>query len=136
VKGEDILQLEGAIRRLPLPFVIDHLGRVDPAGGVVQPAFQTLLALMRLEGAWVKLSAPERMGGLPFDAALPFARALIDARPDRVLWGTDFPHPNLATPVDERDLVAFIPAYAPDPDQQKRLLVDNPARLYGFDAAA
>jgi 2-pyrone-4,6-dicarboxylate lactonase len=121
---------------LPLPFVIDHLGRADPAGGVGQAAFLTLLDLMRLDGAWVKLSAPERMGALPFDAALPFARALMAARPDRVLWGTDFPHPNLNTPVDERDLVDFIADYAPDPHQQTRLLVDNPARLYGFDAAA
>jgi predicted TIM-barrel fold metal-dependent hydrolase len=68
-----------------------------------------LLELARLEDAWIKLSAPERVCSHPYDAALPYLRALVDVRPDRILWGTDFPHPNLSTPVDEADLIDLIP---------------------------
>jgi predicted TIM-barrel fold metal-dependent hydrolase len=68
----------------------------------------------------------------PYDAALPFARALVAASPDRSLWGTDFPHPNPTHEADEADLVDLIPLFAPEAPQQWRLLVDNPARLYDF----
>ena len=63
---------------------------------------------------------------------MPIARALVEASPDRVLWGTDFPHPNATHEADEADLVDLVPQFAPDALAQKRLLVDNPARLYGF----
>jgi 2-pyrone-4,6-dicarboxylate lactonase len=68
----------------------------------------------------------------PYAAAIPFAQALIAARPDRVLWGTDYPHPNPTHAADEADLVDLLPLIAPDPEMRQRLLVDNPARLYGF----
>ena len=68
----------------------------------------------------------------PYAAAVPIAHALAEAAPDRVLWGTDFPHPNATHEADEADLVDLVPQFAPDPLVQKRLLVDNPARLYGF----
>ncbi|PZU61219.1 MAG: 2-pyrone-4,6-dicarboxylate hydrolase [Sphingobium sp.] len=136
VMGEDILVLRDVIAALPLPFVIDHMGRVDTSLGTEQPAFRTLIDLMRREDAWVKLSGAERMCACPYDAALPFARALADARPDHILWGTDFPHPNLKVDVDERDLVNLIPGLVEDADVRHRMLVDNPARLYGFPAGA
>jgi predicted TIM-barrel fold metal-dependent hydrolase len=69
----------------------------------------------------------------PYDQAVPIARALVEAAPERVLWGTDFPHPNATHQADEADLVDLVPRYAPDELAQRRLLVDNPARLYGFD---
>ncbi|WP_414902110.1 amidohydrolase family protein [Sphingomonas flavalba] len=135
VKDDDILTLHENFAALPVPFVIDHMGRVDPAAGVEQPAFRALLDLLRRDGAWVKLSGAERMVPSPYDGALPYARALVAARPDRILWGTDYPHPNLKAKVDERDLVDLIPAYVADAETRRCMLVDNPARLYGFPAA-
>lgn len=134
MRGEDILKLQDVVRGLPLPFVIDHMGRVEVGLGLEQPAFRALEQLLELDGAWIKVSGAERMTALPFDDAIPFAKALIDKCPDRVLWGSDFPHPNLATSVDEVDLVNLIPRIAPEPRLQNLILVDNPARLYGFPA--
>jgi 2-pyrone-4,6-dicarboxylate lactonase len=128
----DIVPLTGMMRKLPVPFVIDHMGRIDSALGVEQPAFQALLDLVRMPTCWVKVSGSERISKPPYDAALPFARALVETAPDRVLWGTDFPHPNLAIPADEADLVDLLPRFAATPEARQRLLVDNPARLYGF----
>jgi 2-pyrone-4,6-dicarboxylate lactonase len=128
----DILPLSEMIRKLPVAFVIDHMGRVDTAGGTEQPAFKALLELARLDNGWVKVSGSERISKYPFQAAVPLAQALCEAIPDRVLWGTDFPHPNLKVPVDEADLVDLVPRFAPTPEAQRLLLVENPARLYGF----
>jgi predicted TIM-barrel fold metal-dependent hydrolase len=128
----DIGALTPLIRKLDLPFVIDHMGRVESAKGVEQPAFKALLELARIDNCWIKVSGSERISFPPYDAAIPFARALTEASPDRCLWGTDFPHPNPTHEADEADLVDLIPKFAPDPAQQQKLLVANPARLYGF----
>jgi 2-pyrone-4,6-dicarboxylate lactonase len=128
----DIVPLSELIRGLPLPFVIDHMGRVDSSLGVEQPAFRALLDLAGMERCWIKVSGCERIARKPYDAAVPFARALVRAAPRRVLWGTDFPHPNLAEPADEADLVDLIPNYAQTEAERHLLLVENPARLYGF----
>ena len=130
----DILPLSDMIRSLPVPFVIDHMGRVDTTLGIDQPAFRALLELARRENCWIKVSGSERISRFPFDAAVPFARALVETSPERTLWGTDFPHPNLKEPVDEVDLVDLVPRFATTAEEQQRLLVDNPARLYGFAA--
>ncbi len=127
----DIEPLSGMIRGLKLPFVIDHMGRVKSEAGVDQPSMRALLDLARLENCWIKVSGSERISKFPFDAAVPIARAIIAAAPDRVLWGTDFPHPNLADPVDEEDLVDLLPRIAETEELQHKLLVSNPARLYG-----
>jgi predicted TIM-barrel fold metal-dependent hydrolase len=132
LQGDGVREMEATIRGLNMPVVIDHMGRVDPALGVDGPAFRTLLDLLRDPRIWVKLSGAERMTTSPFADALPFARALLRAAPDRVLWGTDFPHPNLATPVDEMELLNLVPSFAPTEQDRQRLLVDNPAALYGF----
>ncbi|WP_117190201.1 amidohydrolase family protein [Rhizobium terrae] len=132
--GADIVPLAEMIRRLPVPFVIDHMGRIDTSLGLGQPAFQTLLELARLENCWVKVCGSERISSFPFDAAIPFARALVETSPERTLWGTDFPHPNLKEPVDEADLVDLVTRFSLTAEEQRRLLVENPARLYGFDA--
>jgi 2-pyrone-4,6-dicarboxylate lactonase len=123
---------EDVIAKLTLPFVIDHMGRVPADAGVEQPAFRALLEVVRRDDCWIKVSGAERISFPPYNAALPFARALVAASPDRCLWGTDFPHPNPTHEADEADLVDLIPLFAPDPPQQRRLLVDNPARLYDF----
>jgi predicted TIM-barrel fold metal-dependent hydrolase len=132
VDAPDITTLMPMMRALPLPFVIDHMGRVDARLGPDQPAVEALVELTRLEGCWIKVSGAERISEPPFAAAVPIAARLVAACPDRVLWGTDFPHPNLKITVDEADLVDLLPAFAPTEDARRRLLVDNPARLYGF----
>ena len=128
----DIDALTPMIRKLEMPFVIDHMGRVESAKGAEQPAFKALLELVRMDNCWIKVSGSERISFPPYDAAVPFARALIETAPDRCLWGTDFPHPNPTHEADEADLVDLIPEFAPDAVIQKKLLVDNPARLYEF----
>ena len=115
----DDAQTAGAVRDRPY-------GPDRPALGVEQPAFQALLDLVRMPTCWVKVSGSERISKPPYDAALPFARALVETAPDRVLWGTDFPHPNLAIPADEADLVDLLPQFATTPEARQRLLVDNP----------
>ena len=128
----DIVPLADMIRRLPIPFVIDHMGRVDTKLGTDQPAFLALLELARRDNCWVKVCGSERISSHPFDAAVPFARALVETSPERTLWGTDFPHPNLKEPVDEADLVDLVTRFSLTAEEQQRLLVENPARLYGF----
>jgi predicted TIM-barrel fold metal-dependent hydrolase len=132
----DIVELTDMIRTLRVPFVIDHMGRVKAGDGLEQTPFKALLELMKLETCWVKVCGSERVStaGPPFHDAIPFAKALIEAAPDRVLWGTDWPHPNIAKHMpNDGDLVDLVPLMAPDERLQRKLLVENPARLYGFD---
>jgi 2-pyrone-4,6-dicarboxylate lactonase len=130
-----LTDLAPALRRSPVPVVIDHIGRIDAAKGLDQPDFRALLALMDDARFWVKVSGMDRISklGPPYTDAQPFARKLIDDYGDRVVWGNDWPHPNHAGPVpDEQQLVDLIAAVAPREEQRRRLLVDNPHRLYRF----
>lgn len=134
-----LVELGPALRRSPVPVVIDHIGRVDAALGIEQPHFRALLGLMADERFHVKLSGCERISrqGWPYADALPFARRLVDDFGDRVVWGLDWPHPNLAGPLpDDGQLVELLAQIAPDTAARQRLLVDNPARLYGFETQA
>jgi 2-pyrone-4,6-dicarboxylate lactonase len=131
----DLLALSETFATLPVPFVIDHMGRVKAGDDLQQSSFRALLDLMRREHAWVKVCGSERisMAGPPFHDAVPFAQTLIAAAPDRVLWGTDWPHPNIARYMpNDGDLVDLVPLIAPDPAIRQKLLVANPARLYDF----
>ena len=133
----DIVELAPLLRGLTLPFIIDHMGRVKADAGLDQPPFRALLELTKLDTCWVKVCGAERVSstGPPFTDAVPFARALVDAAPDRVLWGTDWPHPNIVRHMpNDGDLVDLVPLIAPDGVTQHRLLVANPARLYDFAA--
>jgi len=132
--ADDLVEFESTFRKLPVPFVIDHMGRVKAADGLAQPPFRILLDFMKNENAWVKICGAERVSssGPPFTDAVPFARALIEAAPDRVLWGTDWPHPNVKWMPDNAGLLDLFPLMTPEPELQKKILVDNPARLYGF----
>jgi predicted TIM-barrel fold metal-dependent hydrolase len=132
IDAPDIAPLSDMIKKLPLPFVVDHMGRVPAKNGVDQPPLRALIELAKRDNAWIKVCGSERIDFPPYDKAVPIAHALIEAAPDRVLWGTDFPHPNATHEADEADLVDLVPQYAPDPKRQQALLVDNPARLYGF----
>jgi predicted TIM-barrel fold metal-dependent hydrolase len=133
VDAPDIVSLSDMMRKLPLPFVIDHMGRVPAKDGVDQPPLRALIELSRLDNCWIKVCGSERISMPPYAAAVPIARALVAAAPNRVLWGTDFPHPNATHEADEADLVDLVPQFTADAVVQRRLLVDNPARLYDFD---
>jgi predicted TIM-barrel fold metal-dependent hydrolase len=131
----DLVEFDGLFKRIPVPMVIDHMGRVKAAQGLEQPAFKVLLEWMQNDKFWVKVCGPERVSsnGPPFTDAVPFARKLIEAAPDRILWGTDWPHPNVGKYMpNDGDLVDLFAQMAPEPELQRKILVDNPARLYGF----
>jgi len=126
--------LAPAMLRSPVPVVIDHMGRIDAAHGLDQPDFRKLRELMRDRRIWVKVSGAERLSrqGSPYEDAIPFARALVEDAENRVLWGTDWPHPNLAHVPDDGVLVDLLERIAPSEAQRRALLVDNPERLYRF----
>jgi predicted TIM-barrel fold metal-dependent hydrolase len=131
--AEDIVEHEARIRRIRVPFVVDHMGRVRAKNGLDQEPFRRLLELMRNELAWVKICGPERVTstGAPFHDAVPFAAKLAEFAPDRVLWGTDWPHPNIAGDMpNDGDLVELLALAVPDETARRRILVDNPDRLY------
>jgi 2-pyrone-4,6-dicarboxylate lactonase len=133
--AEDLIELRNEFMKLPVPMVIDHMGRVKAADGLEHKAFKVLLEFMKNENCWVKVCGAERVSSLgpPFTDAVPFARALIEAAPERVLWGTDWPHPNVGKHMpNDGDLVDLFPLMAPQPEMQYKILVGNPARLYGF----
>ena len=111
-------------------------GRIDASRGTQSAEFQALLALMQAKRVWVKVSGAERISreSAPWRDAVPFARKLVAEFGDRTLWGTDWPHPNLAFVPDDGDLVDLIGDYGPFEAERQRLLVDNPQRLYGFAA--
>jgi predicted TIM-barrel fold metal-dependent hydrolase len=132
VDAPDIVELSDMIRGLTIPFIIDHMGRVPAKDGVDQKPLLALLDLAKLDRCWIKVCGSERIDMPPYDKAVPIAKKIVDTIPDRVLWGTDFPHPNSTHDADEADLVDLVPKIAPDPALQKKLLVDNPAKLYGF----
>lgn len=120
---------------LPTTVVVDHMGRPDVSQPVDGPEFQRFVRLMdEHENIWSKVSCPDRLsvGGPPnYDDVVPFARHLVERFPDRVLWGTDWPHPNMKTHMpDDGKLVDFIPRIAVTAELQRKLLVDNPTRLY------
>jgi 2-pyrone-4,6-dicarboxylate lactonase len=130
-------ELEGLtpfLKSLPTTIVVDHMGRPDVAKGVDHPDFQRFLSLLQEnDNIWVKVSCPERLSvaGPPYDDVVPFAKTLVERFPDRVLWGTDWPHPNMETHIpDDGHLVDVIPRIAVTPALQRALLIDNPLRLY------
>lgn len=133
--ASDLVEFQDLFGRIPVPMVIDHMGRVKAAGGLEQEPFRILLSSLRNENIWVKVCGAERVSsmGPPFADAVPFAQALIAAAPERILWGTDWPHPNVGAHMpNDGDLVDLFAQMAPDPAIQRRILVENPARLYGF----
>jgi 2-pyrone-4,6-dicarboxylate lactonase len=132
----DLPEFAPMLNRLPVRYTIDHMGRVKASDGLDQRPFQALIELMRNdEKCWVKVCGAERVStaGPPFADAVPFARRIVETAPDRVIWGTDWPHPNVKAMPNDGDLVDLIPLFMPEPDLQKRVLVDNPARLFEFD---
>lgn len=121
------------LKTLSVPMVIDHMGRPDASRGVDQAPFKMLLDLMEDDRFWVKVSGAERItkSGPPYADAVPFARTLVSRFEDRVLWGTDWPHPNIKKDMpDDGALVDLLTQIAPTEELLAKLLVTNPTRLY------
>ena len=141
-EAADLPELWDFFTSLPTTVVVDHMGRPDVTKPVDGPEFERFVKLMlEHENVWSKVSCPERLSVAgppaldgerhPYRDVVPFARRLVELFPDRVLWGTDWPHPNLKNHMpDDGLLVDYIPDVAVSPDLQRRLLVDNPTRLY------
>ncbi|MGH8669582.1 MAG: amidohydrolase family protein [Burkholderiales bacterium] len=132
--GDLLGELAPQLQRSPVPVAIDHMGRIDASLGLRQEAFHDLLNLMKNQNIWVKVSGAERISkqAAPWQDAWPFARKLVAEHGDRVLWGTDWPHPNLKEVPDDGVLVDIIEHMAPTAAEQRALLVDNPKRFYRF----
>jgi len=133
-EAPELEELAPFITSLPVVVVVDHMGRPDVDLGTDHSQWLRFLRLMdEHENIWVKVSGPERLSklGPPYDDVVAFGKTLVERYPERVLWGTDWPHPNMETHVpDDGMLVDFIPRIATSQDLQQKLLVENPMRLY------
>ena len=132
---DEFPDLDRLLDKFPVDVAFGHLGYMKTALGLEAPGYKALLRLLKAGRAWVKLTGPYRNSGgaLPYTDVTPFAQALVDAAPDRILWGTDWPHVMVkgAMPNDG-DLCDLLANWVPDEANRKRVLVDNPAKLYGF----
>ena len=133
---EDHPDLDTLLGSFATEVVIDHMGRPDTRRGVAAPGFQALIRLLKSGCGWAKLSAPYRtsLWPPPYEDMTPFAHALVAAAPDRLVWGSDWPHVLLETAMpNDGDLVDQIAVWVPDEATRRRILVDNAERLYGFE---
>tara|TARA_R110002110_G_scaffold66978_1_gene182928 strand:+ start:11209 stop:12093 length:885 start_codon:yes stop_codon:yes gene_type:complete len=134
-EAADLAQYYDFFTALPTTVVVDHMGRPDVSLPVDGPDFERFIRLLADNpNFWSKVTCPERLslaGPPSYDDVIPFARKVVELFPDRVLWGTDWPHPNMKSHMpDDGKLVDFIPGIAPTAVLQRKLLVDNPMRLY------
>jgi predicted TIM-barrel fold metal-dependent hydrolase len=125
------------LRRIDMPVIIDHFGQIDSRKGLDQPAFRVLLDLVALPHMWVKISSADRRlaAGERYEDIVAMARALIAQAPDRIIWGTDWPHAYVyeaGKQTNDGDLISFMLDFAPNETARRKILVDNPARLFGF----
>ncbi len=135
-ESENLHSITDIINKFPCPVVIDHMGRPDISKPINDESFQRVCELLSNKGNWIKVSCIERLSkvGPPYSDAIPFAHHLITHYPNQVLWGTDWPHPNMEGKIpDDTLLMNSIPLMVQDKALQKRLLVDNPHTLYGFE---
>jgi 2-pyrone-4,6-dicarboxylate lactonase len=134
-EAQELDEIWELVTALPTQVVVDHMGRPDVTQSVHGPEFQKFVTLLRkFPNFWTKVTCPERLsrsGPPQYDDFVPFARYLVAQFPDRVLWGTDWPHPNMKSHMpDDGHLVDIIPRIAPSETLQRKLLIDNPMRLY------
>jgi predicted TIM-barrel fold metal-dependent hydrolase len=137
LKPGDLPDLESRLACLPCPVVLDHFAALDPQEGLAQPVFTALLRLLERGQCWVKLSAPDIVSREPWPhpSLRPFAHALVQARPDRLIWGSDWPHAGSGpTPPDTMAVLDLLHDWAPHSADHTAILVANPATLYGFDS--
>jgi predicted TIM-barrel fold metal-dependent hydrolase len=134
VDARDLTPMAPRLGRLPVPFVVDHMGHFPTSRGTGDQGFRTLVSLVR-DGAWVKLSGAYRLTGEepPYADTVPFARKLHEAAPDRCVWGSDWPHvAHWGTMMNVGDLLDLLADWVPDEQARNRVLAGNPAALYGF----
>lgn len=120
---------------LEVPVLLDHMGRADPSRGDADPSLARMLELFGRGNFWVMLSLSEKLSktGAPWDDVVPLAQRLIEAAPERCVWGSDWPHPvSVKQPPNEGELLELLYRFAPDAATQRKILVDNPARFFGF----
>ena len=133
-EAADLEELGPFLKQLPGIVVVDHMGRPDVKKGVDHPDFARFINLMaENENIWAKVTCPERLTatGAPYDDVVPYYQAIVNRFEDRVLWGTDWPHPNMKSHMpDDGALVDYIPRIARNSEQQYKLLVANPMQLY------
>ncbi len=133
-EASDLADLQPFLQQLPGIIVVDHMGRPDVTKGVDHPDFQRFMDLMSgNENMWCKVTCPERLtvAGPPYEDVVPYCKAIVQEFENRVLWGTDWPHPNMKSHMpDDGALVDYIPQIADTSAQRQKLLVTNPMRLY------
>lgn len=135
IHADDYPDLDVMFADFPADVVLGHLGYMRPGKGVDDPGFAALLRLLEGGRCWVKLTGPYRIsaGGLPYADIVPHARALVDAAPDRILWGSDWPHVMVKKAMpNDGDLCDLLAEWIPEEGARERVLVRNPAALYGF----
>jgi 2-pyrone-4,6-dicarboxylate lactonase len=135
INPEDFVNVEPMIEKLPVSIVIDHIGGVSVPEGLSGKSFQIILKLVKTGRCWVKLSGPMRMSNqeFPYRDVVPFVHALVEAAPDQMLWATDWPHTTITKKMpNDGDLCDLLGEWIPDPAVRTNVLVNNPAKVYGF----
>jgi predicted TIM-barrel fold metal-dependent hydrolase len=138
VEGQQLPDLADTLLTVPVPVVIDHMGRIPSDRGIDCPEFRTLLRLLESGKCWIKLCGyRSSTQGPPYSDMLLPARKIIETAPEQCVWGTDWPHPRCYGRLlpDDGKLLDLLSDWAPDPRQLHRILVENPARLYRFQAS-
>ncbi len=138
-RADELATLEARIRSTGRPFVLDHMARITAREGTGSDAFRAMLRLLDTDRCWVKLASLYRLSeeAYPHRDMMPMIEAVVKARPDRLLWGSNWPHPICSVPMpNDGDLADLVPFWIPDDAVRRAVLVDNPARLYGFAAEA
>ncbi|WP_315833774.1 amidohydrolase family protein [Bradyrhizobium prioriisuperbiae] len=136
IKPAQLVELAPRLMKLSCPVSCDHLGFIKPELGLEQPGFQALLRLLQSDHGWVKFSGAYRVSGKAdhYDAVLPFARKLAETRPERIVWGSDWPHVGqMQVMPATTPLLNLLQDWVPDEGQRRRILVDNPSEFYGFE---
>jgi len=134
-ESNGIISSASKYENLKLPVLIDHMARPDPSAGKDDPNLKKMLELLKKGNFWVMLSLGEKTSknGYPWDDVIPIARAYIEAAPDRCVWASDWPHPvSVKQPPNDAELLELLYRYAPDAEERRRILVSNPANLFGF----
>jgi predicted TIM-barrel fold metal-dependent hydrolase len=135
VKGPQLIELEERVAKLSCPVSFDHMAFINPANGVAQPAFQALLRLLHNGNTWAKFSGAYRAAGQAerYEALLPLAQAMVDINPDRIVWGSDWPHVGQMKQMPKTTpLLNLLQDWAPSDELRRKILVDNATALYGF----
>jgi predicted TIM-barrel fold metal-dependent hydrolase len=134
LRNDQIVAAEDLLLRLPGTIVFDHLGRLTPPEGLNHPAFKIIHRMLDGGRTWMKLSGAYFLGGPPdYPEAAKVAQAYIKAAPERMVWGSDWPHPTEKEKPDDAVLFDLLGVWAPDEVTRRRILVENPAKLYGFE---